>query len=81
MYGAEVDSSPFSFVCLKVHLMRPQTQTDHNENLWILRTVAPVHLDNFWIITNLQNEFGHTGRIVWFTACNINNQTQGAKVF
>ena len=36
-----------------------------NRSLWILRTVAPVHIDNFWIMRNLQSEFGHTGRMVW----------------
>ena len=30
-----------------------------------LRTVAPVHTDNFWIMRNQQSEFGHTGRMVW----------------
>ena len=30
-----------------------------------LRTVAPVHTDIFWIMRNLQSEFGHTGRMVW----------------
>ena len=50
--------------------MRPQTQTDHIEcsnkkNLWVLRTVAPVQIDNFWIMRNLQSKLGHTGRMVW----------------
>ena len=48
--------------------MRPQTQTDHiecsNKKLWILRTVDPVQIDNFWIMRNLQSELGHTGRMV-----------------
>ena len=50
--------------------MRPQTQTDHIEcsnkkNLWILRTIALVQIDNFGIMRNLRSKFGHTGRMVW----------------
>ena len=30
-----------------------------------MRTVASVHIDNFWIMRNLQSEFGHTGRMAW----------------
>ena len=30
----------------------------------VLRTVVPVHVDNFWIMRNLQSEFGHAGRLV-----------------
>ena len=30
-----------------------------------LRRVAPVHTDNFWIMRNLQKEFGHTGGMAW----------------
>ena len=35
------------------------------ENLWSLRTVALVHIDNIWIMRNLQSEFGHTSRMFW----------------
>ena len=47
--------------------MRRQTQTDHcsNRKPLDLRTVAPAHTDEFWIMRNLQSEFGHTGRMVW----------------
>ena len=48
--------------------MRRQTQliTDcSNRKPLDLRTATPVHTDNFWIMRNLQSEFGHTGRMVW----------------
>ena len=43
--------------------MRLQTQTDHWLSL-VFRTVAPVHIENFRNMRNLQSEFGHTGRMV-----------------
>ena len=46
--------------------MRRQTQIDgdySNRKSLDLRTV--VHTDNFWVMRNLQSEFGHTGRMVW----------------
>ena len=48
--------------------MRRQTQLIidcSNRKPLDLRTVAPVHTDNFWIMRNLQSEFGHTGRMLW----------------
>ena len=48
-------SAQLTFICEKVHLMRPQTQTDHSE----CSNRKPFDFED----RNLQSEFGHKGRI------------------
>ena len=77
-------SAPLSFVCEKVHLMRPQAQTDHidcsNRKPLDYEDSRPRSYRQFWIVSNLQSEFGHTGRMVWIElgcTCTKRNDTYG----
>ena len=69
MYGVDVDIAHHSALSVK---RRTKCYDRHkliidcsNRKTLDLRTIALVHTDSFWIMRNLQSEFGHTGRMVW----------------